>query len=97
MITEAEARTKWCPFVRVREPDHYSGFNDSTIGTAVNRAAPKSRELVNQSLLCVASECMAWRWHEKYTTHAHDDGQDIYPRARDETPTHGWCGLAGSP
>jgi len=70
-MTEAEAKTKWCPFVRhfdfkqmdtklftlgpfnrlAGEPDDGSG--------GVTVAAPKQ-------CLCVAADCMMWKWQEGY-------------------------------
>lgn len=47
MHTEAEARTKWCPFAR-REGDYLS-------------RQPVNRPVDNNSR-CLASQCMAWRW-----------------------------------
>lgn len=53
-MTEDKARTKWCPFVRA-----YNGVTDE--GVAANRwAQGKDRPA---STACIASECMAWRWH----------------------------------
>lgn len=42
-----------------------------------------------QDELCIADECMAWRW---VVTHINDaPGGDLYPTH----DTHGVCGLAG--
>ena len=46
-MTEEEARTKWCPFVRIG--GHRSTYNRDEDGTVIDAA------------LCVASSCMAWR------------------------------------
>ncbi len=56
-MTEDEAKTKWCPFVRRQ-------FDYQTV--AVNRTARvgQTDELPHQAL-CIGSECMAWR---KFTT-----------------------------
>lgn len=47
-MTEAEAKTKWCPFTRT--PASVLGRNDASLER--NTASAK----------CIASACMAWRW-----------------------------------
>jgi hypothetical protein len=49
MLTVEEAKTKWCPFARVRAND----------GGSVNRypGAP-----LNTWPHCIADSCMAWEW-----------------------------------
>ena len=47
MMTEAEARKKWCPHVR---------FSQWAEGILNNRGD------LNGKHDCLASECMAWRW-----------------------------------
>lgn len=47
MTTEAEAKTKWCPFGRIGHRD----------GIAMNDPANP-----NFSARCIGSDCMAWRW-----------------------------------
>lgn len=52
-MTEHEARTKWCPFVRYVEID-----NDGAVATpAYNRDCEEG----NPGCRCIASDCMAWR------------------------------------
>lgn len=52
-MTEDEAKTKWCPFVRITPSteDHHS---------VTSRGEIITRD-VNVSLLCIGSACMAWR------------------------------------
>jgi hypothetical protein len=52
MLTEAQAREKWCPLSR---PGRMPGnrFGDDARGSA---AETQTR--------CIASQCMAWRRHE---------------------------------
>ena len=51
-MTENEAKTKWCPMFRSSvEPN----------GSADNRGIMNEAGC-HKSTLCIASECMAWRW-----------------------------------
>lgn len=50
MLTETEAKTKWCPFVRTDSVGADCAFNRTT------------SKLEDYNLQCVASDCMAWRW-----------------------------------
>lgn len=52
MYTEEEAKEKWCPMVRLHCVDSHC---------ADNRLA-NNYELPDGTL-CIASECMMWRWH----------------------------------
>lgn len=53
ILAEEEAKTKWCPFART---PNYAG----TTVSAINRNL-HGEPL--QTSLCIASQCMAWRWH----------------------------------
>lgn len=95
--TEAEAKSKWCPFARTA-----NGLEDAV---AVNRVFAKSEP--DKDCYCLGSGCMAWRWGSKrnpnwkpgnmYTM----GGLPTHPE--DEPPTYitdterGYCGLAGRP
>lgn len=46
MLTEQEARTKWCPHAR----------QDDNVGIFRNALHD------DNGFACIASECMAWRW-----------------------------------
>ncbi len=51
LVTEKEAKTKWCPAARVSDAglgNRYPMVDDLTSGRAFAR--------------CIASECMWWRW-----------------------------------
>lgn len=52
-LTEAEAGTKWCPFVRL------TAENDRTYPMS-NREKPLGKD--GEVTRCIASDCMAWRW-----------------------------------
>ncbi len=56
VLTEAEARTKWCPFAY---PNQSRGKGDRTSWTL---------DHINRSANCIASECMAWRWTRAFGT-----------------------------
>ena len=94
MMTEAEAKKKWCPHIRIT-----TGVHDSM--SITNRCdTPTMTD-------CIASECMAWRWGGgKLTKEQFDelraDGLSIFEAAQwqkdnVESTTHGYCGLAGKP
>jgi hypothetical protein len=51
MYTEEQARTKWCPFVRIA--------NGRGNAVAVNALMDSDAQRC-----CIASECMSWRWVE---------------------------------
>jgi hypothetical protein len=53
MMTEADAKQRWCPFAR-------SPISDDDGAAAVNR---KLRGDPDLGCLCLASGCMAWRWY----------------------------------
>ncbi len=52
-MTEDEAKTKWCPFVR-----HVWEHNVDFPGAYNRIVVPDPGANLN----CVASDCMAWRW-----------------------------------
>ena len=67
MVTEEEARKKWCPFVRLMSVAKRDGKRDTAV-TAFNRIALTSdaatHDMSPAAARCIASECMAWRWGE---------------------------------
>ena len=58
-MTEDEARTKWCPHVR-----YIAKFNGPCVGT-YNRGYEDTG--INKSL-CIASDCMMFRWHSGFAS-----------------------------
>ena len=75
-MTEDEARKKWCPMGRERFTEHICSGSGNINPEAVNHKPDKT--------LCIASECMLWRW----------DGVRIEGA---EDAWDGHCGLAGKP
>lgn len=53
-MTEEDAKTKWCPFARSQDGDNNSGLNRGQHGKP------------DHWCLCLASQCMAWRWSSPY-------------------------------
>ena len=80
-MTENEAKTKWCPQVRFADPR--DGGKPSVEPTSWNRF---DGEWDFTGLLCIASDCMMWRWNIDPLDHPHD-----YDK------TGGYCGLGGRP
>ena len=52
MMTEDEAKTKWCPMVRLAPLGPGESYKKST--NRMGKGDPDS--------CCIASDCMAWRW-----------------------------------
>lgn len=81
MHTEEEAKTKWCPEVRVLYVEKMNGRV-----AAVNRE-PQLGDPMSKSV-CIGSHCMAWRWVNAPGPRPHDAPEEIY---------RGYCGKAGKP
>ena len=60
MMTENEAKTKWCPFAQV---SYHRPDGDSP---AHNRSTADGEDIdmawLGIGALCIGSACMAWRW-----------------------------------
>ena len=69
-MKEDEAKQKWCPYARSRSIQRGDGVTVCGALTTV----------------CIASDCMAWRW---------DEFINITPEA--DVIREGYCGLAGKP
>ena len=86
-VSEAQARQGWCPFGRTLA----KAEKDYALALAACNLGPDK-----QGTLCLASNCMAWRW-------AGWDMPDLgtiapAPRQQDRTGERlGYCGLAGKP
>lgn len=82
MLTEEEAKTKWCPHVRVLASTDGAKAGVNMILTGDDLLPDRSKSN------CIASACMAWRWRRRYA----DDAKE----AKISHVT-GYCGLAGKP
>ena len=57
LVTEEDARSKWCPAART------GAYSDrGPMGAVTTNRDPRIE--VSQSCLCLASDCAAWRWAE---------------------------------
>lgn len=79
IVTEKEAREKWCPFSRLANPARASTFN-RVAGTDLD-----SGPMIAAAVCCIASQCMAWRFVEEVEE---AEGSRFTVRKR------GYCGLA---
>ena len=86
-MTEDEAKGKWCPQVRFADPR--DGEKPSVEPTSWNRF---DEEWDYTGLLCIASDCMMWRWNAYGAVDVR--GKSI---AVPITEQGGYCGLAGKP
>ena len=99
MLTEKEARTKWCPHARLGDED----------GATFNRRWDNK---VHEATVCLASDCAMWRWRyipkprsSKTKVEGWDylDGDEsgegvemwIEPEESLQARRRGYCGLAG--
>ena len=69
ILTEAEAKTKWCPFVRL---------GMMKVGATINRAFMTAEQAETQAnTTCIGSACMAWRQAHKSQIAARLGATDI--------------------
>lgn len=91
MLTESEAKTKWCPHARVAR------VTDSGAGVAGNRVSDQNTLFCGDSnptsARWLASACMAWRW----AMEVHENDDPRLPDTVKPSTTRGFCGLAGQP
>lgn len=73
MQREDDARTKWCPFVRVR----IASSMDTIIAgnRARTTASPTERDAVDAATRCLGSGCAAWEVMAEYLDNTHTYGR----------------------
>lgn len=105
MMTEEEAKTKWCPFSRQLDAVYTNVDGIPTAGGTVNRDYVGNP---HNQCLCIGSKCMAWRI-KVYTLQLSRGGKPVddswvsgieYIAASGKEMTawhkkHGYCGLVG--
>lgn len=86
-MTEDEAKTKWCPFVRLTDDGqmYFDNRGRKFGGTS-------GKDGIDASL-CIGSGCMAWRWVEPPSAPNADNL--VIVDARGTSLGDGFCGLAG--
>lgn len=107
MMTEDEAKLRWCPFARDSETSgnrlRYGGYGESVDPQYGAKAAGE--------FPCIASACMAWRWTDpandtQYTAEGVPAQGPEWVRGPDKIVVKwdrprlgraGFCGLAGAP
>lgn len=100
-MTEAEAKTKWCPFVRMTASQGEWHINrDPSLPSAPTDT---------QAYRCIGSACMAWRWYARIPLHVvrairEETGVGMMEARKlaldmfeGQPGTGGYCGLAGTP
>lgn len=55
ILTEEQAKTKWCPYTRIAVTSKYEDDDGLTVNM------PTINRPVQDHMRCIASECMAWR------------------------------------
>lgn len=102
-MTEEEAKTRWCPHVRMIHGEIKA--NGDTTHNAnqgpYNRIVDDSRSAFAKGGACIASGCMAWRWMSEHHLEPSgvEDGMAIAAdgRVTMDGQRLGFCGLAGAP
>lgn len=79
-MTEDEAKTKWCPFVRYNYTLHSSNASANRWKQSEPRDEPHALNPV--PCRCIGSACMAWR-------------TSSFGETKQNRTTIGFCGLAG--
>ena len=101
MLTESQAREKWCPMVREL-------VTRGERGVAINRGNVNANASNSN---CIASACMMWRYESQlqpvHSWQPHAPGGNVcqfrfseneqcqHPKNSDIHNTRGYCGLAG--
>lgn len=90
-MTEQEAKTKWCPFARVAEPQRFGSQSEMAPVAAVNRGSDAlSNHSWQPNAMCIGSACMAWR-----RVYEQDKSAVAYGYETAVAEPRGYCGLAG--
>ena len=96
-MTEEEAKTKWCPFVRGVFGKNQNDSFDLKSNTVHNRVLLDTGDVgIHPAINCIGSACMAWRWALSPDKAAHFN-KTWKTKGEPEANPVGYCGLAGKP
>ena len=90
ILTEEQARTKWCPAARFGEV--FGPDQGTAAALAYNRSGVNKEMVIPRTCRCIASECMMWQWAND------ENGEPLYNKKSlggghfDNAPM-GYCGL----
>jgi hypothetical protein len=87
LLTEDQAKQRWCP--HARSVGYLNTSNTNTAIAGYNRDHPSG-----QIPACIASSCMAWRFNEPKQVR---DLDLVTGDVVAEKPRLGYCGLSGKP
>lgn len=91
ILTEEEAKAKWCPDARVMTlAKRSNGDDESLVGLNRVQLADNAKDLNPTSARCLGSKCMAWRFLDP--TRYGADGPLL-----DKDERRGYCGKVGAP
>ena len=106
LLTEDEAKTKWCPFANCSGIANVPGLPQyEARGNRIGFPWTDAPDFVMAQVRCIASGCMAWRWVDSVVRHKktgalHNEAVMKYPGAEEtyeRLPERGFCGMAGRP
>jgi len=92
MLTEQEAKDKWCPQVRFEDTESNSQpANAWTIySSVIHEVEQYGTERNPKMCRCIASECMMWRWRI-----SPQSANEINASGNAGAIAQGYCGLSG--
>lgn len=82
MMTEAEAKTKWCPHVRYLATFRSDDGKLETAGCFNRGGADSGLEKSR----CIASECMAWQFKDRQ----YSRDTELWSRSKNQRVNSGW-------
>jgi hypothetical protein len=94
MLTEDEAKAKWCPLARTLD---FDGHNASAPHNRVYRVDYNVVESDMPGCHCIASACMAWRKVDQTGIGPNGEKRDRDMDGRTRWVDRGFCGAFGKP